>query len=106
MYKLLLCALLCCCIVTNINAQKKYQVYQHVTYGNKKKSITGTITKIKNSNYRGEKLTWVFIGDTIIHVWKKDLNPKIAVGNTYKFTGISRFIGYKNILKKDPDYVD
>ncbi|TKC03467.1 hypothetical protein [Pedobacter cryotolerans] len=60
------------------------------------------ITKITNSNYRGENLTWVYIGETIIHVWKKDLNPKIAVGNMYKFTGIRRLAGYKHIIKKDP----
>lgn len=94
---IIFCFLLC--LFSKVKAQQKhFYTYQYSPNINKK-SISGTITKISNSTLDGVKLTWIHIGDTVIHVWDKDLKKEMQQGKIFSFNGIQKLTGVKKHLK-------
>ena len=82
-------------ILTNVIAQQKNKRTFQYAPGINKKSISGVITQVTNSKLGDQKLTWVHIGDTVIHVWDKDLKKEMQVGKTVTFNGIQKLVGVK-----------
>lgn len=97
MKKYLFTSVLILVFLCSAYAQKK-QTFQY-SPGVNKKSITGTITKIKNSTLGDQKLTWLYVGDTIIHVWEKDLSKEMSVGKMFTFKGVQKLVGVKKHLE-------
>lgn len=55
--------------------------------------LTAKITDTTSSSFEGTKLYWFKLGsDTIIHVWKKDLDTNMRIGNNYTFKGLKKMI--------------
>lgn len=72
-----------------------------------KKVIKGTITEVYTTKRYGETFWWVRIGtDTIIHVWKKQLDTAtMKPGLTRTFYSIKRLDNNWWKKEKSEDYV-
>ncbi|WAC41287.1 hypothetical protein [Pedobacter sp. SL55] len=97
-----LAILLILLVSAELSAQNKVKTFQY-TPGINNRTITGTITKITCSNYAKKKLNWVYLGDTILHIWGKDLTKKIAVGQQCSFVGVQRLTGVRKLTNKSQD---
>lgn len=98
MKKYLLAFCLLFCSVYAAKAQQKHiSTFQYSPNINKK-FISGTITKISNSLLDGQKLTWIHIGDTVIHVWDKDLKKEMELGRSFTFSGVQKLTGVKKYI--------
>ena len=84
--------------LTNVNAQQKNKRTFQYTPGINKRSVSGLITNLTSSKLDGQKLTWIHIGDTVVHVWSKDLKKEMEVGKTFTFNGIQKLVGVKKHL--------
>lgn len=93
---IIFCFLLC--LFSSLKAQQKHILTYQYSPNINKKCISGTITKISNSTLDGVKLTWIHIGDTVIHVWDKDLNREMELGKAVKFSGIQRLTGVRKYI--------
>jgi len=94
--------------VTGAHAQKKKIItYQLMVPDFNKKVIKGTITEVYTTKRYGETFWWVRIGtDTIIHVWKKQLDTAtMKPGLTRTFYSIKRLDNNWWKKEKSEDYV-
>jgi hypothetical protein len=95
-YQIPFCFLLC--FVSNVKAQQKHFYTFQYTPSINQRSISGKISAITNSMLSDQKLTWFHIGDTVIHVWDKDLKKEMELGKIYTFNGIQKLTGVKKHL--------
>lgn len=91
--------LLALSVLGSVYAQQKKKYTLQYTPNINKKSVSGVITKITNSTIGNQKLFWFHLGDTVVHVWEKDLTKEMAVGNTFSFHGIQRLVGVKKHIE-------
>ena len=100
MKKYLFTGVLTLLVLSSVYAQKKQKQTFQYSPGRNKKAISGVITEVKSTYMGDQKLSWVFIGDTVIHVWDKDMKKEIAVGKMFTFNGIQKLAGVKKYLEK------
>lgn len=85
--------ILACSHLTNAQdiSNKNLVKYQYLPNSGAKKAITAKIESIFKTKLGDTELHWAKLsGDTIIHIWPKDMDKNIAVGNTYTFKGVKR----------------
>lgn len=99
MKNFLIIFLLTTLISTGVNAQQKNKRTFQYAPGVNKKSISGVVTKLTSSTLGDQKLIWVHIGDTVIHVWDKDLKKEMEVGKAFTFNGIQKLVGVKKHIE-------
>lgn len=70
---------------------RKLVKYQYTPNAASKKTITAKIESIFSTRLGDTQLQWAKLaGDTVIHIWPKDMDSKILAGNTFTFKGIRR----------------
>jgi len=87
--------ILACSYLTNAQdiSNKNLVKYQYLPNSSARKTITAKIESIFKTKLGDTDLHWVKLsGDTVIHVWPKDMDKNIVLGNTYTFKGIKRLI--------------
>lgn len=63
---------------------RKLVKYQYTPNSASKKTITAKIESIFSTRLGDSELQWAKLGgDTVIHIWPKDMDSKIAAGNTF-----------------------
>jgi|GEM_PF-1516736 len=93
--------ILACSQLTNAQdiSNKNLVKFQYLPDKKHKKNIIGKIENIFKTKFGNTELHWVKLtGDTVIHIWPKDMDKNIAVGNTYTFNGVKRL--YYNFKRK------
>lgn len=77
----------------NVNAQSKKLVKYQYSPNQNNRVITSKITDTASIYFKNTKMYWFNLGsDTVIHVWKKDLDSNMRIGNTHAFKGLSKMI--------------
>ncbi|RZK60219.1 MAG: hypothetical protein EOO91_02225 [Pedobacter sp.] len=80
-----------CQVQANAQGNKlvKYQYWPN----RNAKFLSAKITDTTTSYFEGTKLYWFNLGgDTVIHVWKKDLDVNMRIGSVYTFKGLKKMV--------------
>lgn len=76
-----------------VNAQGNRLVKYQYWPNRNAKSVTAKITDTTSSYFEDTKLYWFKLGkDTIVHVWKKDLDTNMRIGVRYTFKGVKKIV--------------
>ncbi|RZJ73708.1 MAG: hypothetical protein EOO47_21955 [Flavobacterium sp.] len=77
----------------NVNAQNKKLIKYQYSPDQNKRVLTSKITDTASTYFKNTKMYWFKLGgDTIIHVWQKELDSNMRVGRPYTFKGVKKMV--------------